>query len=251
LNKFGETVDNDKTTTNKLVYKETLLPNTEYDVIAKNDIKTADNTTRAKKGEVVEHVKTDAKGHAETKELFLGDYTLHETKAPVGYALGADKEVSLKYAAQEVKVTSTSVDLHNKLVKSDVVITKKGSDGKKLAGVEFSLYDSHGKLIMTGTTDKNGQLTFKNVPYLSAGYSVKETKGIDGYKMDTTAQKVSIEKDGESILLTFVNEKIPAKPLPKTGDKTNTGTLVGGGILVLGGLTGLFATAYLNRKKKA
>ncbi|EPR4667150.1 SpaA isopeptide-forming pilin-related protein [Listeria monocytogenes] len=251
LDKFGETVDNDKTTTNKLVYKETLLPNTEYDVIAKNDIKTADGTTRAKKGEVVEHVKTDAKGHAETKELFLGDYTLHETKAPVGYALGADKEVSLKYAAQEVKVTSTSVDLHNKLVKSDVVITKKGSDGKKLAGVEFSLYDSHGKLIMTGTTDKNGQLTFKNVPYLSAGYSVKETKGIDGYKMDTTAQKVSIEKDGESILLTFVNEKIPAKPLPKTGDKTNTGTLVGGGILVLGGLTGLFATAYLNRKKKA
>ncbi|HAO5994953.1 TPA: LPXTG cell wall anchor domain-containing protein [Listeria monocytogenes] len=251
LDKFGETVDNDKTTTNKLVYKETLLPNTEYDVIAKNDIKTADGTTRAKKGEVVEHVKTDAKGHAETKELFLGDYTLHETKAPVGYALGADKEVSLKYATQEVKVTSTSVDLHNKLVKSDVVITKKGSDGKKLAGVEFSLYDSHGKLIMTGTTDKNGQLTFKNVPYLSAGYSVKETKGIDGYKMDTTAQKVSIEKDGESILLTFVNEKIPAKPLPKTGDKTNTGTLVGGGILVLGGLTGLFATAYLNRKKKA
>ncbi|HAO5766396.1 TPA: LPXTG cell wall anchor domain-containing protein [Listeria monocytogenes] len=251
LDKFGETVDNDKTTTNKLVYKETLLPNTEYDVIAKNDIKTADGTTRAKKGEVVEHVKTDAKGHAETKELFLGDYTLHETKAPTGYTLGADKEVSLKYAGQEVKVTSTSVDLHNNLVKSDIVITKKGSDGKKLAGVEFSLYDSHRKLIMTGTTDKNGQLTFKNVPYATAGYSVKETKGVDGYKMDTTAQKVSIEKDRESILLTFVNEKIPAKPLPKTGDKTNTGTLVGGGILVLGGLTGLFATAYLNRKKKA
>ncbi|HAB0009962.1 TPA_asm: hypothetical protein GIN74_11225 [Listeria monocytogenes] len=251
LDKFGETVGNDKTTTNKLVYKETLLPNTEYDVIAKNDIKTLDDTTRAKKGEVVDHVKTDAKGHAETKELFLGDYTLHETKAPAGYTLGADKEVSLKYAGQEVKVTSTSVDLHNKLVKSDVVITKKGSDGKKLAGVEFSLYDSHGKLIMTGTTDKNGQLTFKNVPYATTGYSVKETKGIDGYKMDTTAQKVSIEKDGESILLTFVNEKIPAKPLPKTGDKTNTGTLVGGGILVLGGLTGLFATAYLNRKNKA
>ncbi|EGC3029989.1 LPXTG cell wall anchor domain-containing protein [Listeria monocytogenes] len=250
LDKFGETVDNDKTTTNKLVYKETLLPNTEYDVIAKNDIKTADGTTRAKKGKVVEHVKTDAKGHAETKELFLGDYTLHETKAPTGYTLGADKEVSLKYAGQEVKVTSTSVDLHNKLVKSDIVITKKGSDGKKLAGVEFSLYDSHRKLIMTGTTDKNGQLTFKNVPYATAGYSVKETKGVDGYKMDTTAQKVSIEKDRESILLTFVNEKIPAKPLPKTGD-TNTGTLVGGGILVLGGLTGLFATAYLNRKKKA
>ncbi|EMZ0120236.1 LPXTG cell wall anchor domain-containing protein [Listeria monocytogenes] len=250
LDKFGETVDNDKTTTNKLVYKETLLQNTEYDVIAKNDIKTADGTTRAKKGEVVDHVKTDAKGHAETKELFLGDYTLHETKAPVGYTLGADKEVSLKYAGQEVKVTSTSVDLYNKLVKSDVVITKKGSDGKKLAGVEFSLYNSHGKLIMTGTTDKNGQLTFKNVPYATTGYSVKETKGIDGYKMDTTAQKVSIEKDRESILLTFVNEKIPAKPLPKTGDKTNTGTLVGG-ILVLGGLTGLFATAYLNRKKKA
>ncbi|MBC2193273.1 LPXTG cell wall anchor domain-containing protein [Listeria sp. FSL L7-0229] len=251
LDKFGETVDNDKTTTNKLVYKETLLPNTEYDVIAKNDIKTADGTTRAKKAEVVDHVKTDAKGHAETKELFLGDYTLHETKAPVGYTLGADKDVSLKYVGQEVKVTSTSVDLHNKLVKSDVVITKKGSDGKKLAGVEFSLYDSHGKLIMTGTTDKNGQLTFKNVPYATTGYSVKETKGINGYKMDAKIQKVSIEKDGKSILLTFINEKIPTKPLPKTGDKMNKGTIIGGGILVFAGFAGLLTTVYLNRKKKA
>ncbi|WP_270994784.1 prealbumin-like fold domain-containing protein, partial [Listeria seeligeri] len=91
------------------------------------DIVTLDGTTRAKKGDIVDHVKTDTKGHAETKELFLGDYTLHETKAPVGYTFGADKDVSLKYAGQEVKVTSTSVDLHNKLMKSDIVITKKGS----------------------------------------------------------------------------------------------------------------------------
>lgn len=250
LDKYGETVDNEKTTTNKLAYTEELLPNVEYDVLAKTDIVTPDGTTRAKKGEVVDHVKTDAKGHAETKELFLGDYVLHETKAPAGYTLGIDKDVSLKYAGQEVKVTSTSVDLHNKLMKSDIVVTKKGSDNKKLENVEFGLFNSKNQLVMTGKTDKNGQLTFKNVPYATTGYSVKETKGIDGYKMDTTAQKVSIEKDGESILLTFVNEKIPAKPLPKTGD-TNTGTLVGGGILLLGGLTGLFATAYLNRKKKA
>ncbi|WP_270999898.1 SpaA isopeptide-forming pilin-related protein [Listeria seeligeri] len=250
LDKYGETIDNEKSTTNKFVYTDELLANTEYDVVAKTDIVTLDGTTRAKKGDIVDHVKTDTKGHAETKELFLGDYTLHETKAPVGYTFGADKDVSLKYAGQEVKVTSTSVDLHNKLMKSDIVITKKGSDDKKLANVEFGLFDSKNQLIMTGKTDKNGQLTFENVPYSSDSYSVKETQGITGYKMDSKAQNVSVKKDGEKIKLEFINEKIPPKPLPKTGDNMNVGMLIGGGMLAFASLSYLLTSAYLARKKK-
>lgn len=250
VDKYGETVNNKETTTNKFVYTDELLANTEYDVVAKTDIVTLDGTTRAKKGDIVDHVKTDAKGHAETKELFLGDYTLHETKAPVGYTLGADKDVSLKYAGQEIKVTSTSVDLHNKLMKSDIVITKKGSDDKKLANVEFGLFDSKNQLIMTGKTDKNGQLTFENVPYSSDSYSVKETQGITGYKMDSKAQNVSVKKDGEKIKLEFINEKIPPKPLPKTGDNMNVGMLIGGGMLAFASLSYLLTSAYLARKKK-
>ncbi|EAG4636608.1 hypothetical protein HCJ19_09080 [Listeria seeligeri] len=249
LDKYGETIDNEKSTTNKFVYTDELLANTEYDVVAKTDIVTLDGTTRAKKGDIVDHVKTDTKGHAETKELFLGDYTLHETKAPVGYTFGADKDVSLKYAGQEVKVTSTSVDLHNKLMKSDIVITKKGSDDKKLEDVEFGLFNSKNQLVMTGKTDKNGQLTFENAPYSSDSYSVKETKGITGYKMDSKAQNVSVKKDGEKIKLEFINEKIP-QPLPKTGDNMNVGMLIGGGMLAFASLSYLLTSAYLARKKK-
>ncbi|WP_271006513.1 SpaA isopeptide-forming pilin-related protein [Listeria seeligeri] len=247
LNKYGETVDNEKTGTNKFVYTDKLLANVEYDVVAKADIVTLDGTTRAKKGDIVDHVKTDAKGHAETKELFLGDYTLQETKAPVGYTLGADKDVSLKYAGQEVKVTSTSVDLHNKLMKSDIIITKKGSDDKKLANVEFGLFDSKNQLIMTGKTDKNGQLTFENVPYSRDSYSVKETQGITGYKMDSKAQNVSVKKDGEKIKLEFINEKIPPKPLPKTGDNSMLPIIVGGVMLVSGASLFLF---FLRKRKQ-
>ncbi|WP_270996785.1 SpaA isopeptide-forming pilin-related protein [Listeria seeligeri] len=239
LDKYGEEVSKESTT-NKIIYTDELLPDVEYDVLAKTDIVTADGTVRAKKGEIVDHVKTDAKGHAETKELFLGDYVLHETKAPAGYVLGKDKDVTLKYAGQEVKVTSTTVELYNKLAKSDIVITKKGSDGKNLAGVEFDLFDSNNKLLMTGETDKNGQLLFDNVPYSSESYSVKETKGVAGYKMDTKAQNVSIQKDNEKIKLEFVNEKIPPKPLPKTGDNSMLPIIVGGVILVSGASLFLF-----------
>ncbi|EAC4184109.1 LPXTG cell wall anchor domain-containing protein [Listeria monocytogenes] len=245
LDKYGEDVSKESTT-NKIIYTDELLPEVEYDVLAKTDIVTADGTVRAKKGEIVDHIKTDAKGHAETKELFLGDYVLHETKAPAGYVLGKDKDVTLKYAGQEVKVTSTTVELHNKLAKSDIVISKKGSDGKDLAGVEFGLFDSNNKLLMTGKTDKNGQLIFDNVPYSSESYSVKETKGIAGYEMNTKAQNVSVNKDGEKIMLEFVNQKIPVpvKPLPKTGDNSNLPIVAGGVILIAG------ASLFLMRLRK-
>ncbi|MBF2402846.1 LPXTG cell wall anchor domain-containing protein [Listeria seeligeri] len=227
LDKYGETIDNEKSTTNKFVYTDELLANTEYDVVAKTDIVTLDGTTRAKKGDIVDHVKTDTKGHAETKELFLGDYTLHETKAPVGYTFGADKDVSLKYAGQEVKVTSTSVDLHNKLMKSDIVITKKGTDNELLQGVEFGLYSSDGILIAKDKTDKNGQIVFENVPY-GEHYTVKELASISGYLFNEQAiSEVSVQEDGAKITCAFVNQQVLANAKLVKTDKATGKALAG------------------------
>ncbi|WP_239257333.1 SpaA isopeptide-forming pilin-related protein [Listeria ilorinensis] len=250
IDKYGETVDAEKTDVNKLIYTDELLPNVEYDIVAKTDIITPDGTIRAKAGEVVDHVKTDKDGHAESKELYLGDYTLIEVKAPFGYVLGADKDVSLKYAWQEVKVTSASAELYNKLAKSDIVVTKKGSDGKLLKGVEFCLYDPNGQLIMTTTTNDKGQCTFKNVPANLKDYTVKETKTIDGYEMDAKAQTVSVKEDGKQINLEFTNSKIPTPvtPLPKTGDSSTDWLYLIAGTLI--GATGMYLVKRKGTKNK-
>ncbi|MYV05951.1 SpaA isopeptide-forming pilin-related protein [Furfurilactobacillus milii] len=55
----------------------------------------------------------------------------------------------------------------------NLVLTKQTTDGQKLAGISFNLYEENanhtrGALLRTGVTDENGVVTFKNIP----GYHV-------------------------------------------------------------------------------
>jgi len=61
------------------------------------------------KGDVVDTVTTDEDGTAKSKELYLGKYTVVETKAPTGMVINKEKHsVELTYAGQDVAVTETA-----------------------------------------------------------------------------------------------------------------------------------------------
>ncbi len=90
------------------VFKETGLAGAVFEVTAAEDIVTADGTIRAKKGDVVATLTTDANGYAESDLLYLGKYEVKETKAPYGYVQNAVSEtVELTYAGQEIEVRDT------------------------------------------------------------------------------------------------------------------------------------------------
>ncbi|MBC1540587.1 SpaA isopeptide-forming pilin-related protein [Listeria seeligeri] len=225
--KRGEVLDQEASKINDIQYTDALLPATEYDIVAKNDIVTPDNTIRHQAGDVVEHVITDENGSFESENHFLGTYILHETKAPEGYVLGDDVEVTLSYAGQDVDVTTEKVKLFNKLAKSDIVITKKGTDNELLQGVEFGLYSSDGILIAKDKTDKNGQIVFENVPY-GEHYTVKELASISGYLFNEKAtSEVSVQEDGAKITCEFVNQQVLANAKLVKTDKA-TGTALAG-----------------------
>ncbi len=79
-----------------------------FQVIASEDIITADGTVRAKAGDVVAELITDENGYAETDLLYLGKYEVKEIKAPEGYVLNSESQfVELVYAGQEIEVRDT------------------------------------------------------------------------------------------------------------------------------------------------
>ena len=79
-----------------------------FQVIASEDIITADGTVRAKEGDVVAELITDENGYAETDLLYLGKYEVKEIKAPESYVLNRESQfVELVYAGQEIEVRNT------------------------------------------------------------------------------------------------------------------------------------------------
>lgn len=98
------------------------------------DIKTADGTTRYKKGDKIAYGVTNEKGQVVTNEktdpLYPGNYVLVEDEAPAGYVIAAPKPFTVKYAGENVEVSATSATLENdlqellvKIYKTEGVIT--------------------------------------------------------------------------------------------------------------------------------
>ena len=79
-----------------------------FQIIASEDIITADGTLRASAGDVVAEITTDENGYGETDLLYLGKYEVRENTAPDGYVLNAESQfVELTYAGQEIAVRDT------------------------------------------------------------------------------------------------------------------------------------------------
>lgn len=105
-----------------------------------------------------------------------------------------------------------------------VILNKTDKDTKKpMKGVEFALCDSKGKVLETLVTDSAGHAeskeypiaTFKNGAYgKQIVYILKETKTLEGYKLDKTEHKVkfSYVDDKTPVVeykIDLTNEKIP------------------------------------------
>ena len=73
-------------------FKTMPLSGAEFEVRAAEDIVTADGTKRLGKGDLAATIITGEDGTATTEPLYLGKYTVQETKAPYGYVLNSKKK---------------------------------------------------------------------------------------------------------------------------------------------------------------
>ncbi|EIN6612437.1 Cys-Gln thioester bond-forming surface protein, partial [Listeria monocytogenes] len=128
--KTKEVIDQEKSTQDKVVYKQVPAANIEFDVVAKENITTPDGTVLAKKGTVVDHLKTDKDGKFESnKELYLGKYQLVETNLPSEYRELKPIDFTLNYKDDQTQIVWANVNVKNMLKKGVVEVSKKGTTG--------------------------------------------------------------------------------------------------------------------------
>ena len=107
IDENGEVHESGQTAYTPVFAKEN-LSGAVFQVIASEDIITADGTIRANAGDVVAELVTDENGYAETDLLYLGKDEVKEITAPDGYVLNAESQfVELTYAGQEIAVRDT------------------------------------------------------------------------------------------------------------------------------------------------
>lgn len=137
-----------------------------FEIYADADIKTPDGTVRAKKDELVATLKTNNKGTATSKLLYLGKYRVVETVAPYGTVINPEPHtVELTYSGQNEKVTNTSTSFTNDRQKVEIGLTKILEQDEKfnignndeILNVSFGLYADEDLKASNGTViPKNG-----------------------------------------------------------------------------------------------
>lgn len=215
--KTKEVIDQEKSTQDKVVYKQVPAANIEFDVVAKENIVTPDGTVRAKQGEVVDHVKTNAEGAFESnKALYLGEYQLVETNLPGEYKELKPVAFSLQYQDDQTDIVWANVNVKNILKKGEAEISKKEVSGdKELPGATLHVKGKNVDLTWVSGTKA------KKITLPEGKYALTETIANKGYKLNTNTVYFEI-KDGKVTKTTMHNEKLPVKKgfLPTTGDSS-------------------------------
>ena len=139
-----------------------------FEIYADEDITTPDGTVRAKKNELVATLKTNTKGTAISKQLYLGKYRVVEKTAPNGFVLNRTiNHIELTYSGQNEKVTNTSTSFTNDRQKAEINLTKVLEQDEKfnignndeILNVSFGLYADEDLKAANGTViPKDGLL---------------------------------------------------------------------------------------------
>ena len=199
------------------VYKVKGLAGAVYEITADEDVITPDGTLRYHKGDVVDTVTTDEDGTAKSKELYLGKYTVVETKAPTGMVINKEKHsVELTYAGQDVAVTETATSFVNERQKVKISLEKILEQdetfgiGKndEIKNISFGLYAKEDivsssvtaipadGLIEIITLDENGAAT-ANTDLPFGSYYVKEIATDEHYILSDTQYPFTFEYAGQ------------------------------------------------------
>ena len=225
-------IDGDKIDTNAAV-----VPNAKYELCADGDIITGDGTLRYKNSEHIASVTTDEEGHfsilehdalctAEYLPLYLGSYTLYETKSPDTWALDtSEHHICVVSQGQDVPLVIYKEKLIDEPTTLIVDKVDSSDNSKKLQGAKFYLWNESGTIDMPElVTDENGQI---KIEYLEHGtYYLEETESPEGYTIPEELGIINFTVDdqgliqyGDSKKVAVFTEKVENDPILSPSDE--------------------------------
>ena len=259
----GATVTEDGVT---FAYEKRKLKGAVYSVYAGADIKAADGTLIYKKGALVkDNLVTGDDGSVTLKDLYLGTYTVTETKAPDNYVCkGESKTVELVYAGQTVEVQTGSATFLNERQKAAVRVEKQDEETKNpLSGGIYGLYAAEdikvdgktvvpkGTLIEKATTGADGKASYKAELPINYSYSIREIQAPELYlrnSEDTYIFTFKFTNDKEekvNFSHTFTNKRVNAT-IDLVKEDSETGNSAQGDAVFEGAIYGLYAREDIN-----
>ena len=259
----GATVTEDGVT---FAYEKRKLKGAVYSVYAGADIKAADGTLIYKKGALVkDNLVTGDDGSVTLKDLYLGTYTVTETKAPDNYVCkGESKTVELVYAGQTVEVQTVSATFLNERQKATVRVEKQDEETKNpLSGGIYGLYAAEdikvdgktvvpkGTLIEKATTGADGKASYKAELPINYSYSIREIQAPELYlrnSEDTYIFTFKFTNDKEekvNFSHTFTNKRVNAT-IDLVKEDSETENSAQGDAVFEGAIYGLYAREDIN-----
>ena len=247
-------------------YEKRKLKGAVYSVYAGADIKAADGTLIYKKGALVkDNLVTGDDGSVTLKNLYLGTYTVTETKAPDNYVCkGESKTIELVYAGQTVEVQTGSATFLNERQKAAVRVEKQDEETKNpLSGGIYGLYAAEdikvdgktvvpkGTLIEKATTGADGKASYKAELPINYSYSIREIQAPELYlrnSEDTYTFTFKFTNDKEekvNFSHTFTNKRVNAT-IDLVKEDSETGNSAQGDAVFEGAIYGLYAREDIN-----
>ena len=247
-------------------YEKRKLKGAVYSVYAGAYIKAADGTLIYKKGALVkDNLVTGDDGSVTLKDLYLGTYTVTETKAPDNYVCkGESKTIELVYAGQTVEVQTGSATFLNERQKAAVRVEKQDEETKNpLSGGIYGLYAAEdikvdgktvvpkGTLIEKATTGADGKASYKAELPINYSYSIREIQAPELYlrnSEDTYTFTFKFTNDKEekvNFSHTFTNKRVNAT-IDLVKEDSETGNSAQGDAVFEGAIYGLYAREDIN-----
>ena len=177
---------------------------------------------------------TDENGKAKIEGLPQGEYTLQETKAPLGYKANSEKrkivigecevkQTPMMESDEEEEECKLELDLELTIENTKRPPAPSPSEGglrikkvdkdkptKVLEGARFNVINSDGEVVATLTTDSKGIAQVDELPL--GKYTIVEVKAPENYKLDSREYEITIEDDGKIVDITIENEEELEEP---------------------------------------
>ena len=163
-----------------------------FDVVAAENIITADGTLRCRMGQIVDEIVCDETGYGESGELYLGQYTLREREIPRYYAgLLEEPQVQVvkKTNVLPMPETIASQRMRIRFSLGDELYPENG-----IAGASFEILTGRGEPLQV-TTNSNGKFVLDTVEK-GTTYRIRQTDTVGNYRITQAEQLVPVDALG-------------------------------------------------------